>query len=145
MRARDLMTSDPYVVVPEEPVHRAAEIMHDQDVGMVPVVDDPTHMRVRGVITDRDIAVRCVGRGLGPETPVERCMTTSPLTTIEPTAWATEAMEIMKEDRVRRILVVDEGRLVGVIAQADVARLEGPVHPVAVERVLERISEPVPA
>ena len=145
MRARDLMTPDPYVVVPEEPVSRAAEIMHDQDVGMVPVVDNPTHMRLRGVITDRDIALRCVGRGRGPDTPIEHCMTTSPLTTVDPTAWAPEVLELMKQDLVRRVLVVDEGRLVGVIAQADVARVEGPLHPVAVEEVLERISQPVHA
>jgi CBS domain-containing protein len=145
MRARDLMTPDPYVVVPGEPVSRAAEIMHERDIGMVPVVDTPVHMRVLGVITDRDIALRCVGRGWAPDVPVERCMSAGPLTMVEPTAWATEVLELMKADRVRRVLVVEDGRLVGVIAQADVARQQGPLHPQAVEDLLERISEPVPA
>jgi CBS domain-containing protein len=145
MRARDLMTPDPYVVTPEEPVCRAAEIMREVDVGVVPVVDNPTHMRLCGVITDRDIAIRCVAALRGPDTPVQHYMTTGPLDTVSPTARLDEILERMKDDQVRRVMVVDGKRLVGVISQADLARHRGHVDPREVEKVIERISEPTHA
>ena len=143
MKARDLMTPNPAVVTPDDPVSRAAEIMRDRDVGMVPVVDDLSGMRLRGVITDRDIAVRCLAARHPPGCPVGDHMTAAPLDTVSPAANVHEVMELMKEDRVRRVMVTEGERLVGVIAQADLARREGPVDPVAVEKVLERISEPL--
>ncbi|HEU4457485.1 MAG TPA: CBS domain-containing protein [Longimicrobium sp.] len=142
MKARDLMTGHPHVVMPGDPVSRAAEIMRDQDVGALPVVDDGARMRLRGVITDRDIAVRCTAAGHRPTCPVEAHMTAGPLDTVTPDADVRSVMELMKDARVRRLMVAEDGRLVGVIAQADLARREGPVDPVEVERVLERISEP---
>lgn len=145
MKARDLMTPNPVVVTPEYPVSRAAEIMRDHDVGVVPVVDDLWRMRLRGVVTDRDIAVRCTAAGHAPTCPVGDHMTAGPLDTVSPAADVREVMEVMKEDRVRRVMVTQGERLVGVISQADLARREGPVEPVAVEKVLERISEPAPA
>ena len=72
-------------------------------------------------------------------------MTAGPLDTVSPAADVHAVMELMKEDRVRRVLVTEGERLVGVIAQADLARREGPVEPVEVEKVLERISEPAHA
>lgn len=145
MNARDLMTPNPWVVTPEDPVSRAAEIMRDQDVGVLPVVDDPARMRLRGVITDRDIAVRCTAAKHTPACPVADHMTTGPLDAVSPATDVREVMELMKEDRVRRVMVTQGERLVGVIAQADLARRTGPVQPVEVERVLERISEPAHA
>ena len=145
MKARALMTADPYVVTPEEPVCRAAEIMRQVDVGVVPVVDNPTHMHLRGVITDRDIAIRCVAAMRGPDTPVEHYMTTGPLETVPPSAHVDEVMELMKDRQVRRVMVVDGKRLVGVISQADLARRESRLEPREVEEVLERVSEPAHA
>ena len=142
MKARELMTPDPRVVTSADPVSRAAEIMRDHDVGVVPVVDDLSRMRLRGVITDRDIAVRCTAERHAPTCPVGDHMTAGPLDTVSPAADVREVMELMKEERVRRVMVTEGERLVGVIAQADLARREGPVAPVEVEKVLERISEP---
>jgi CBS domain-containing protein len=144
MKARDLMTAQPFVVTPDEPVSHAAEIMRDRDVGLVPVVDDRRRMSLRGVITDRDIAIRCVAEKHGHDCRVMDHMTVEPLDTVWPDADVHEVMEVMKDDRVRRVLVTEGDRLVGVIAQADLARLEGPIEPVEVEKVLERISEPRP-
>ena len=142
MKARDLMTSGMRVVTAQQPVSRAAEIMRDFDVGMVPVVDDPARMHLRGVITDLDVAVRCVAAGHSPTSAVGDYMTPRPLETVSPAAHVHEVMELMKEFRVRRVLVVEGDRLVGVISQADLARREGPVEPLEMEKVLERISEP---
>lgn len=145
MKARDLMTHDPYVVVPEEPVCRAAEIMRDEDVGVVPVVDNFQRMHLRGVITDRDIAVRCVAPMRGPATPVENYMSTDPLVTVRPGDGVERVMEVMRQEQVRRVMVVEGKRLVGVISQADVALHEGRQEPAKVGQLLERISEPVHA
>ena len=145
MNARDLMTHDPYVVVPEEPVCRAAEIMREEDVGVVPVVDNFTRMHLRGVITDRDVAIRCVAGMYAPDTPVENYMTTTPLVTVRPDDGVEQVMRAMENQQVRRVMVVDGKRLGGVISQADLLLREGRHEPLKVERVLERISEPVHA
>lgn len=145
MRARDLMTHDPYVVVPEEPVCRAAQIMREEDVGVVPVVDNFKRMHLRGVITDRDIAIRCVAPMHGPDTPVENCMTTEHLVRVHPDDSVEEVMRAMESQQVRRVMVLDGTRLVGVISQGDLLRREGHLDPVAVEMVLEHVSEPTHA
>jgi CBS domain-containing protein len=141
MKARDLMTAYPAVVTPGDPLSRAAEIMRDCDVGMVPVVDDQLAMRLRGVITDRDIAVRCVAPRHGGRCPVGAHLTDAPLATVDPDADVQEVMERMKEYRVHRVLVTRGGRLMGVIAVADLVR-EGPLDPLEVESVLEHLSTP---
>ena len=63
MKARDIMTANPRTVTPDESVSRAAEIMREADVGVVPVVEDSGSMRLAGLITDRDIALRIVAEG----------------------------------------------------------------------------------
>lgn len=146
MKARDIMTAMPAVVTPDAPVFRAAEIMRDLDVGLVPVVDELSNMQVDGVITDRDIAVRCVALRHDVGCQVKDHMTTGHIDTVRPDAAVSEVIERMAQDRVRRILVVDEDdRLVGIIAQADVAVKIGPKEPLEVEHMLEQVSEPVPA
>jgi CBS domain-containing protein len=144
MKARDLMTPRPYVVLPDEPVLRAAEIMRDHDVGAVPVVDGRDSMVLLGVITDRDLAIRHVAAAHHHDCPVREHMSADFLVTVTPSAGAGEVMEQMKENKVRRVMVTDgDGVLQGVIAQADLLRLEGEEHPRRVEKVLEAISEPV--
>ncbi len=139
MKARELMTKDPAVVTPQEPVTRAAQIMRDQNVGSVPVVDDKASMRLRGVITDRDIAVRHVAESHGNQCKVADELTSGPLKTVSPDAEAHEVLELMKREQVRRVPVVQGDKLVGIIAQADVAKDQDPS---AVGKVVERISEP---
>jgi CBS domain-containing protein len=143
MKARDLMAPYPGVVTAGDPLSRAAELMRDWDVGMVPVVDDPVAMHLVGVITDRDIAVRCVAPRHGGRCSVGAHLTAGPLATVEPDTDAREVMEQMKAHQVRRLPVVAGGRLVGVVALADLARLEGRLDPLEVESVVERVSEQV--
>jgi len=142
MKARDLMTPDPAVVTLDQSLSDAALIMRDLDVGIVPVVDNPSSRNLRGVITDRDIAVRHVAERHLEDCPVSAHMTSGPLDTVSPEADASEVMELMMRDQVRRVLVTEGDRLVGVIAQADLALKEGEVEPIEVERVLERVSAP---
>ncbi len=141
MKARDVMTANPDVVTPDEPVTRAAEVMRDRNVGIVPVVEDRSSMRLRGVITDRDIAIRHVAAGhdnscrVGDEVSRER------LSTVHPDADVKDVMEVMKREQVRRVPVVErDNRLVGIIAQADLAERGPSVKEVGM--VVEKISQP---
>jgi CBS domain-containing protein len=138
------MTRDPTVVTPNDLISRAAALMLERDVGLLPVVDDPSSMRLVGVLTDRDIAVRCVARLHDPTCAVRHHMTSDHLATVHPDASSDEVLSRMQAHRVRRVPVVGhDDHLEGIIAQADVAMKLGPQQPVQVEQLVEHISEPV--
>ncbi len=138
MKARDIMTANPRCVTTSDSITRAAEIMRDTDVGIVPVVEDSGSMKLAGVVTDRDIAVRIVAEGRDNTVNVRDIMS-SGLATVKPDDDLDRVTELMKSEQVRRIPVVEGDRLVGIIAQADVAR-EGRDRKTG--DVVERISEP---
>ena len=141
MKARDIMTANPESVTASDSIQAAARIMRDSDVGIVPVVDDEGSRRLRGVITDRDIAVRCVAEGRDGTCRVSDLMS-GDLVTARPDDDVSKVMDRMKTEQVRRIPVVDDSdRLVGIIAQADIA-LDGPGGDKAIGDVVEKISEP---
>jgi CBS domain-containing protein len=143
MRARDIMTANPRAVTSDDTVTTAAQLMRELDVGIIPVVDDANSMRLRGVITDRDIAVRHVAEGHGDDCRVSAHMSEGELTTATPDDDVDDVMERMQRSQVRRIPVVEDGdRLVGIIAQADLAIDVGPGEPADVARTVEKISEP---
>lgn len=143
MKAREIMTPNPSVVTPEEPIAHAAVMMRDRDVGMIPVVGDRDHMRLEGVLTDRDIAIRCVAEKHDSRCRVRDHMTSDHLDVVHDDDDLKDVVKKMESDRVRRIPVVAEGgRLVGVIAQADLALKVGPDDPELVEEVLEEVSRP---
>lgn len=138
MKARDIMTSNPRVVTASDSISRAAEIMREADVGVVPVVEDSGSMRLAGLVTDRDIAVRIVAEGRDGNVNVREVMS-SGLKTVGPDDDVNRVTELMKSEQVRRIPVCEGDRLVGIIAQADVAR-EG--RDSKTGDVVEKISEP---
>jgi CBS domain-containing protein len=118
---RDLMTSDPKVVEPDKPVAEAAKLMKAEDVGIVPIVDDQN--RLVGTITDRDITVRVVAEEKDPKSTTVSEIASQSLITVDPQQDLHEALRLMAQHQVRRLPVVEEdGRLVGIVAQADVAR-----------------------
>lgn len=122
MKARDIMTAKPLAVVPMDPVWKAAEIMRYEDVGGVPVVRDKVTGRLVGLITDRDITVRCTSRRHGPGCLVLVHMTPQPLQTVHPDSDVSEVVGKMEAAEVRRIPVVDDrGILVGIVAERDLA------------------------
>jgi CBS domain-containing protein len=122
MRARDIMTAKPLTVVPTDPVWKAAEIMRYEDIGGVPVVSDKATGKLVGLITDRDITVRCIARRHGAVCVVLAHMTPQPLYTVHPDADVSEIVEKMEAAEVRRIPVVDDrGILVGIVAERDLA------------------------
>jgi len=141
MKAKDLMTQKPECVTREESVQQAARIMRDLDVGFVPVVEDRRTMRLAGVITDRDIAVRLVAEGFRDNAKVGDYMSSGSIARVDPETDVEDVVRQMQERRVRRIPVIEgEDRLVGVIAQADVA-MDVPDE-ASVAETVSRISEP---
>lgn len=141
MKARELMTPNPAVVTTTDTLSTAARVMRDRDVGVVPVVEDGDSGRLRGLITDRDIAVRHIAEGHTEDCRVIDHMSES-ITAASPDDDADEVMAQMQREQVRRIPVVDDGRLVGIIAQADVAIRIGPDDPEDVEETVTAISRP---
>jgi CBS domain-containing protein len=118
-RVRDAMTPGPETIQANRPAAEAAKLMKAADAGMIPVMNNGNLL---GTVTDRDIVVRLVAEGKDPQsTPVGEIASTD-VVTIEPDRALDEALELMAKHRVRRLPVVEDGRLVGVLAQADVAR-----------------------
>ena len=119
-RIREIMTSNPSTVEPDKTVVDAARIMKQEDAGVVPVTENG---RLTGMVTDRDIAIRVVAEGRDPQSTPVREVASKVLVTIDPQQDLDEALRLMAQHQVRRLPVVEEdGRLVGVVAQADVAR-----------------------
>ena len=119
-RIRDIMTSNPSTVEPDKTVVDAARIMKQEDAGVVPVTENG---RLTGMVTDRDIAIRVVAEGRDPQSTPVREVASKDLVTVDPRQDLDEALRLMAQHQVRRLPVVEEdGRLVGVVAQADVAR-----------------------
>jgi CBS domain-containing protein len=117
---RDVMTSNPCTIDAEKSVAYAAKMMRDEDVGLAPIVEGD---KLIGMLTDRDIAVRVAAEGRDPGQVKVRDVASSQLVTIDPQQDLDEALRIMAKHQVRRLAVVEEGgQLVGVVAQADVAR-----------------------
>lgn len=117
---RDLMTKDPCSIDADKSVAYAAQMMRDENVGLAPIVEGD---RLVGTLTDRDIAVRIVAEGRDPERTTAREAMSSQLVTVDPHQDLDEALRLMARHQVRRLPVVEEnGTLVGVVAQADVAQ-----------------------
>ena len=144
MHARDLMTQNPYSVRTTDTIKDAAAKMAECDVGSMPVIDGRDGGRLMGVLTDRDIVIRCVAKSHdASRCSVEQHMTTEHLATVRPDAPLTEVIEAMERSQVRRVPVVDaDNCLLGIVAQADLARCVGPDNPRLVEEVLARVSQP---
>ena len=135
MRISQIMTPNPDTAQPQDTLQAVAARMSRGDYGSMPVIEGE---RLVGVITDRDIAVRAVGQGLGPETAVREVMTPDPVC-VGPDSELEEAAGIMQQEQIRRLFVTDDDdRLVGVVALADVA-LEDDAD--LSGRTLEEISE----
>ena len=140
MQARDIMSTDPVCVTPETPVDEAARLMKDQNIGLLPVVEDEASERLVGVVTDRDITIRHVAEGGTTQRAVKDVMTDH-VTSCRPEADVHDVLTLMGREQVRRIPIVDErGVLVGVVSQADVALQVDDER--AAARTVEQISQP---
>ncbi len=116
---REVMTPNPTTVEPATTAGEAARTMKSEDIGSLPIVEGG---RLVGVITDRDLAIRIVAEGKGAETTVGE-IASKDVVTVDPQQSLEEAARLMAEHQVRRLPVTEEdGKLVGILAQADVAQ-----------------------
>jgi len=132
---KDIMTPRPTSVASDASVVEAARRMVSEDVGSLPVVDAD---RLVGMVTDRDLVLNVMAKDLNPhEVAVADVCSGNPVT-IGPDENLDAALQRMAKDQVRRLPVVEDGKLVGILAQADVART---AHPESTGRLVEEISE----
>ena len=127
-KCSDVMTRNPVCAHPDDTVAKVARLMKDNDIGPVPIVEDDNSKRLVGIVTDRDLAIKVVAAGRDPQnTPVREVMTTT-VTTCRASDKVDTALHAMSTQQLRRIPVVDDdNKLVGIIAQADIAtRMNSP-------------------
>lgn len=117
--ARDIMTTPAETLAPTATLTEAARQLRDLNVGSLPILDGD---HLVGVVTDRDIVVRGIAEGLDPSSATVAEVATGAVVTVDVDDDAESVARVMGERQVRRVPVLDGGRLVGVIAQADVAR-----------------------
>jgi CBS domain-containing protein len=144
MKASELMTRNPKTCEPSHDLACAIRIMKDEDTGIVPVTEGNGEARVVGVVTDRDIALYLGGRDVRPSEVTVGDVMSSEVVSVAPDADVHEVSRRMQQSQVRRVLVVEERRLVGIISTADLARAsarkEGQLGE-EVETVIEKVSE----
>lgn len=118
MRVKDIMTKDVASLNPEDSTERAAQLMKQYDIGSIPVC---RQQKVVGIVTDRDIALRSVAAGQDPRRQkVREIMSPSPAVG-DPEMDVHDAARVMSEKQVRRLPIVDQGNLVGVVALGDIS------------------------
>jgi len=143
-RCRDLMTTNPVSCSSTDTVRSAAQLMKREDVGFLPVVRDQEDKKVIGVVTDRDLVLNAIAEARQADTTtIADIMTAKPVTCRADDDLG-RAISAMAQHQIRRVPIVDESeRIVGIIAQADIAlRLDDPA---ATTEVLRKISKPTPA
>jgi CBS domain-containing protein len=132
---RDTMTENPRSIKASASVVEAAQLMREEHIGSLPVTDDE---KLVGMITDRDITTRVVAEAADPNTTSVEDVYSRDLISVEPDQDLDEALQLMARHQVRRLPVVENGRLVGIVAQADIAISESE----KTGELVEAISEP---
>ena len=145
MKARDVMTPNPTARRPEDDLKSVLEVMKEENVGIVPITEGNGEQKVVGVVTDRDIALHLGESDRRPsEVRASEAMTTD-IVSVGPDADIHEVSRKMQSAQVRRVLVTEGKRLLGVIATADLARASASSDRdkvgEEVEKVMEKVSE----
>lgn len=140
MKVREIMTPNPATCKPTTNIQEVAKLMVDCDCGAIPVIETNGSSKPVGIITDRDIVARIIARGQNPllmrvvDAMTRKVVSVSPDTDLE------EAIQVMKDNQVRRLVVKgDDGCCAGILAQADLARH---VSEALTGDVVEEISTP---
>jgi CBS domain-containing protein len=133
---RDAMTENPLSIGASASVVEAAQLMRDEDIGSLPITDDE---KLVGMITDRDITTSVVADAADPKATSVGDVLSQDLITVEPDKELEDALQLMARHQVRRLPVVENGSLVGIVAQADIALKENEAR---TGELVEAISEP---
>lgn len=135
-RASEIMSTDITVIREEETMRDAAQRLASDDIGVLPICD--SNKQLKGILTDRDIVVHVVARGKDPASTTARELEQGEIITLRPDDSVEHALDLMAQHQVRRLPVVDNGRVVGMVSQADVAKA---VRPEEAGRMLSSISK----
>ena len=135
------MTANPTCCTPDETVTRIAKLMKTENVGSIPICENRDSKKLIGIVTDRDLAIQVVAAAKDPHTvKASDIMTGNPIT-CRPDDDLQTALEAMERRQIRRIPVTDQsGHLVGIIAQADIARRLD--RPEQIAEVVAEVSKP---
>ena len=120
MQVRDLMSSSVVSIAPDESVALAARLLSRHNIGSLPVCGEDR--RLRGMVTDRDIVLRCVAAEEDPAQTLVRDIMTRGCASVSPHDDCRSATRLMAQQQIRRLPVVEEGKLVGILTLADLAR-----------------------
>ena len=115
---RDLMTENPKTVKPGDSITEAAKQMRDADVGAIPVVDGD---ELKGILTDRDTVLRVVAEGKDPDKVKVEEVCTTDVATVEPDSSLEDAVKLMREKDIRRVVVTEGAKPVGIVSLGDLA------------------------
>jgi CBS domain-containing protein len=118
MQIRDIMTADPVSVEPDTTIEEVATLMKEEDIGAVPVVEDG---ELTGIVTDRDIVLRCIAEGKDATECTADEVMSNDVRTITPDTSTDEAARIMGDKQIRRLAVVEDGKLLGMVSIGDLA------------------------
>jgi CBS domain-containing protein len=145
MKAREIMTADPTTCSREDDLTAVVEIMKSENCGIVPITEGNGDQKVVGVVTDRDVALYLGRKNVRPsEARASEVMTTD-IVSVEPDADVHDVSRKMQQSQVRRVLVTEGKRLLGVVSTADLARASSRSSTdkvgEEVERVMEKVSE----
>jgi CBS domain-containing protein len=122
MKVRDVMTTGVVTAAPDTTLEEIATMMKTEDTGAIPIVDEE---ELCGIITDRDIIVRCVAEGKDASEITAEDILSEDLEVVDPETDVEEALDIMGRRQIRRLPVVDNGELVGMISIGDLAVKQG--------------------
>jgi len=122
---KDLMTQNIISILPETSVVEATRIMSTRDISSILIKTGDDYI---GIFTDRDVMRKVVASGLDPNDTAVREIMSSPLITINEDAGIQEAAEKMRDRKIRRLVVINEGAVVGIISETDIARVEPELH-----------------
>ncbi len=140
MNVRDIMTEEVRSASPADSLVDVARMMRDLNVGTIPLCEDE---RLIGLITDRDIVVRCVADGHDLDACTARDFMSTDLVTITPDTSTDEAMQLMAKHQIRRLPVVEGNRLVGIVSLGDLAVESRGVDSQEIKEGLKDISLPI--
>ncbi|AFS78084.1 cystathionine beta-synthase domain-containing protein [Gottschalkia acidurici 9a] len=119
MKIKDIMTHNVSTISSSSSIQDAAREMKELDVGVIPVMCSKTKQNV-GLLTDRDIIVRAISEGKSLSSSVKDIMSANPIT-VSPDTEVSEAAKLMSQNQIRRLPVVEKGKLVGIVSLGDLA------------------------
>jgi CBS domain-containing protein len=139
-KCNEVMTKNPVCCLPNDSVAKAAELMKNGNIGSIPVIENEQSQKLVGIVTDRDLALKIVAKALDAKSTKVEAVMTHKVVTCHADDDLQKALDAMAEHQLRRIPVVDnDHRIVGIIAQADVAIRAG--QPEKTAEMVKEISQ----